>query len=122
MKRRCSPWLDWNTLNLIHQKSDVYKRHKLGEVSREQFNKFRNMTNKQVLKAKNSYYKHAFESPQQNLRQNWKLIKFLMGGHKSNKNHISLNINNETISDPSIIAEQFKTFFSQIATNLGDNF
>ena len=99
----------------------MYKRYKLGEISREQFNTIRNITNKQVLKAKNSYFTRAFESSQHNLRQNWNLIKTLMGRKKSNNNQISLNINDETVTDPSVIAEQFNTFFSQVATNLDGN-
>ena len=70
------------------------------------------------LLAKNSrYYKNLFAKHRDNMKATWKIVNKLLGKNKKSGCK-SLIVNNETITDPSIIANSFNTYFTNVAADI----
>ena len=69
--------------------------------------------------SKKLYYKKYFETNSTNLRNTWRGIKSIINVNQKDKaNPISLLIEDDLITDPSIIANEFNDYFSSIAGKL----
>ena len=74
------------------------------------------MTNRLSRINKSKYYKSFFNEHKTNSKQTWKAVRYLINVKiKSNKQITSLNINNQTETNPKTISEAFNKFFSIIA-------
>ena len=80
------------------------------------FKKFRNLYNTVVRAAKKRYFDSELKKTQNDLRQNWKILKEAIRANKNKSNTVDfLNINGIGTSDPKVIAEQFNLHFSTMA-------
>jgi hypothetical protein len=77
--------------------------------------KYRNLYNQMKRKAKLTYYNELFNKYQYNIRKTWGVINSLIG-RTNDKTTISdsFKVNNENITDPNKIANEFCNFFLQI--------
>ena len=108
-KSQSKPWITSTLLDLIKKKSNYYKLYKLGYISKEVNNSFKNKVNKEVDKAKNSYYLNCFKNAKNDMKKSWELIHFLAGY----QNKSSVN-GGEDIELDFQKAEKFNNFFSNI--------
>ena len=69
-KRLINRWVTPELKKLMAEKSIVFKNFKLGFVSREENNSFRNRVNIEVRKAKNEYFKNCFGSARCDMKNN----------------------------------------------------
>ena len=68
---------------------------------------------------KSKYYKTFFSEHKINSKQTWEALRSLINVKtKSNKQIISLNINNQIETNPNIISDVFNKFFSTIAKDI----
>ena len=61
-KRISKPWVTLEIKRLIKQKSEYFKLYKMGLISRNTNNLFRNKTNSFISKAKSKYYLNLFKN------------------------------------------------------------
>ena len=85
------------------------------------FKKVRNKVNNEVKESKKSYYNNNFHVNSNNSKKTWQAINELTG-RKSNKSTInSIVVDEETISDPKEICNNFNSFFAEIGPQLAMN-
>ena len=117
-KRIKNSWLSPNLKHLINQKCKYYKLFKLGLISRDSNNRFRNKVNSEVRKGKSNYFLYKFEQSILDIKKTWNIIKNLMGC--TNKKNIidSITFAGKEFSEHCDIAEQFNEYFGSVASKL----
>ena len=100
------------TLNKLH--TTKIKKDKT-HPSHIKYIKYRNLYNQMKRKAKLTYYNELFHKYQYNLKKTWGVINSLIG-RTNDKTAISdsFKINNENITDPNKIANEFCNFFTNV--------
>ena len=71
----------------------------------------------ELKNTRNKFYKNLFEKHRNNMKATWRAINKLLGKNKKSGCK-SLIINNETVTDPVIIANSFNTYFTNVATDI----
>ena len=121
-KRAANPWLSPEIKTLINKKCEHFKLYKLGIISKNLNNQFKNKVNCAVRKARNKYFLDAFERSLGDIRKSWNIMKKLLGsGCKKNTIESIISSGNEYFVE-SDICNQFNEHFGSIATNLASNF
>ena len=116
-----NPWVDRSILNLI-KKSQYFKLLRLGIITVEENNYFKNRVNSLISKAKKNYYSSQFEINKNNIRKTWSLIKNIISPNSSKKGSISKIIhNNAEYYNHKDIAEIFNNYFCEIPLELNNN-
>ena len=74
--------------------------------------------------AKKSYYSKRFSQAQNDIKSTWNTINELLGKSKSSDAlpRSFLNENNDEVSDPKLIANNFNDFFVNVGPNLAKKF
>ena len=118
-KRIINPWITPNITKLIKAKSQYFKLFKLGFVTSEENNSFKNRVKTILDKAKHAYYKNLFVNNKNNISKTWSIIKNITSSVISSKIPIRriIHDNCEFINNDEI-AEMFNQYFCQIAKNL----
>ena len=117
-KRILNPWIGSELLREIRLKSDYYKQFRLGLISRQTNNRFKNRVNKSIDLAKKLYYQNCFNLYKNDAIKSWKTIHKLMGTKKSDTSVKELIINGLSYTDDLEIADKFNEYFTQIGSNL----
>ena len=104
----------------LNRKHELFRQCKNGIVTFDHHNSFKNnfTTTLRLLKINSSRKK--FTECFNNSRDTWKTLNSLIRCKNTSKD-VTLNHNGSSISDPSVIAEVFKHYFSNIAYNLDCN-
>lgn len=114
------PWITNHHIILIKQKSEYFKLYKLGIISKNVNNDFKNKINSILRNAKNRYFQDIFSSQNVNTRKKWKTVNYLMGRSRKETRFDSVLFENISYP-PCEISEKFNDFFSSIARNLDLN-
>ena len=109
------PWLTSDLLNLIKTKSQQCKLYKLGFISKEANNRYKNWLTAKLRKAEHDYYIQRFHDLRSDAKNYWKTIKNLMGTHKKQKSDLS---SGDDLNTSFLRAEDFNNFFSSIGNSL----
>ena len=120
IKRLNKPWLDRAILRLIKTKSYYFKLCRLGIISKQVNNSFKNKVNKSIELAKNNYFKSAFERINNDMKLGWRFMNNLMNRNTTKFEVKKLIINGMSFETDSDIAEKFNLFFTKIAENLNN--
>ena len=98
----------WNTTNPESRKQ-----------LHEYFKNYRNLTVTLTRISKEKYYKSFFEDNKKDSKKVWEGIWSIINvKNEKSSNNISLNIDNETITDDLTISNHFNNFFTSVAKNL----
>ena len=85
----------------------------------ESFKNYRNLTITLTRISKEKYYKSFFEDNKKDSKKVWEGIRSINNvKNEKSSNNISLNIDNETITDDLTISNHFNNFFTSVAKNL----
>ena len=120
-KRINNPWLTPVIKAMIKEKSTQYKLFRMGIISRDANNRFRNNVNREVRHAKSTYYINRFNLYKHDLRKNWDLLRNLLGSKKKSNFVEELVSDGITFTSQTDIVEKFNDFFTSIANNLDRN-
>lgn len=115
-----NPWITNYVKNLIKYKSQYFKLFKLGIISKECNNKFKNKVTSAVREAKDNYYQNLFSCNASNSKTKWKNLNYIMGNTNKPSPLEKLNFNDEVVSDKEI-PEKLNEYFSDIGENLNLN-
>ena len=102
---------------------DFHKKKAIKFNSRYHWSKYQNLRNRVNIKmklAKSHFYQCEFQNccRSSDLKKTWALINSL-SGKKNKSSHIDeIVVNNNTISDPTAIAESFNDYFVNIGPKL----
>ena len=120
-KRISKPWITLEIKRLIKQKSEYFKLYKMGFISRDANNLFRNKTNSIISKAKSKYYLNLFNKCKTDMKKSWGIVNNLMGKNKTSNSIKEMIFDDELCTDISTITEKLNNFFSTIADKLDDS-
>ena len=121
LNRIDKPWLSSELLRMVKLKSEYVRLYKLGVISKETNNRFKNLVTTKIRKAEYSYYLNKFKNFGNNTKQSWNILKKLTGanhGNKNSKGFFESNIYEEKLSK----VQNFNRFFSNIGSVLDSRF
>ena len=116
-----NPWFTPELKELINQKSIYFTMYRLGIISKQENNCFKNKIKCKIEEAKISYYKKLFETNFGNARLTWETLNKLMDRRSSEKLPKSVMRNNIEIFDDKYVANIFNDYFSNIPLQLDEN-
>ena len=121
-KRLDNPWLTQRIHKLVKIKSSYFKLFKLGLITKEENNRFKNRVKSIVDQSKIDYYKNMFHINRNNIVKTWSTIKLVISKYHSKKQPVKKLIidNIEYINDQEI-ANVFNNYYSNIAIELDQN-
>jgi len=85
------------------------------------YKNYRNIYNSLVRLSKKMYFEQNFETHKKNPKKTWDLLKEAANLNKSNDTIEQLIINNELITDPTKIANEFNRFFVKIGVQISES-
>ena len=119
-KKALNPWCTPSIQHIINLKSKFFELLKLGLVTKEENNNFKNKIKKIIDKCKTNFYKREFMRVRGDLRKTWDFIHSLTST-KNYKIISQITSNGQEITSPEIISEIFNDYFNNIALNLASN-
>jgi len=85
------------------------------------FKTYRNTYNKLVRASKKMYFASELEANAKNLKKTWQTLNQALCKSKKTNPILSLNVNDQPISDPKLVADTFNLFFTSIAEKISSN-
>ena len=120
-KRFEKPWLTGALLNSIKAKSKYFKQYKLGFIQHEHYRCYRNTLTTTIRKAKENYFKTAFDGCHADMKKTWLLIKRLINRNNPKKSIKSVVVDDDELNDDADISEAFSKYFSTVANTLEES-
>ena len=108
-------------LNFIRTKSNYLKLFRLGVISKNMKNKYKNILTSVIRNAKSNYYNDVFLRCKGNIRKTWSFIREISGKQNSKHDIKSLIFDNRIVNSHGEMAEIFNNFFSTVAADLANN-
>ena len=118
------PWISTALKNSIKQKHKLYQRFLFDQTPHnEMFYKAnRNKLKALIRKSEINYYQNIFSDRENNIKDMWKHLRFLLNLNKNNsqnkKSLSKLNINGKTTTEDKNIANAFNEYFADVGCNL----
>ena len=111
------PWITSDLRSMIKQKHNLFSQYRMGSVDFSFYNNFKNLVNKKLRACKREFFVNKFNNACNSSRSMWKSLRVLIGS-KGNKPSIKLNIGEDEIDDPLIVASEFNEYFTGIANEI----
>ena len=121
LKRLKAPWMTDKLLNCIKQKHKFYSMFKRGLLSKQFYNKYKNLLTFAIRKSKEQYFQNSFEQADGNPSKMWKIINDFMSKSKSSSPISILDENNCTVNEPHQVANSLNSTFVNISQQLRSN-
>jgi len=120
---KLTPWITHGIMRSIRKRDNLKKRIlrtlQPSDNQISHFKTYRNVLTKCIKTAKYNYYKQKINNSGNNYKNIWNCINEVSGYRQRKYNKIQcLKINNQNISDPSEIAEQFNDHFINIGIEM----
>ena len=117
-KHFINSWMTKPILELIEAKAHYFYLYKIGAVTLQENNLFKNRVTNIVRNEKIKYQRRLFDKNRNDSRKTWKLINSLLA--KNTKNNIikQIMVNNTFIDNDDLMAETFNEYFCSIGNNL----
>ena len=113
------PWIDREIKNKIKKRQNYLLLYKLGKVSRQAFNAYRNMVTAAIRKKRREYFKNKFVALKGNLKGTWKIINEIIRPNVKLSNQlISLRVGSEISDEPLFVSNEFNNYFSTVGSNI----
>lgn len=120
-KMHKKPWMTKAIYKSITTKNKLFKRYiSTSKVeAHNKYKKYRNKLNHIILAAKTMHYNNQAIKHRSNPREIWNLINDITQNKRTHKREkIQLKENKVVIENPSLIANKFNTFFSEIGSKM----
>jgi hypothetical protein len=116
-----SKWITSSLLKSINYKNKLYRKflRSPSEANRLIFTKYKNSLTTILRSAKQAYFSNQFEKEKNNTRNTWKVINSVLKNNTSIRIS-SINVNDQSINNPLLIAEHYNDFFVNIGPTLAD--
>jgi len=119
-KRLNKPWLSAGLMKSIRTKSRYFKLYKLGLISRELNNKYKNQLTKLLRTAKRLYYLTKFRQCTGDASGTWKLIRKILSSNNTDKSVKQLVVEGSILDSETNISEAFNDYFVSISSALDE--
>jgi len=116
---RCKkPWISPQLKECIDRKYELFRQFKLGIVSLQLYNTFKNQVTRMIRKAKNRFFLDRFRSNSNDARETWKSINSLVGRVNKKSGPVEILSGSNLENNPQTIAQCFNSYFTHIADDL----
>lgn len=124
--KKCN-WMTMDIIHLIEKKDNVYKIHKLTDPDAAEYHlqslelkSLITQIKKAIRNAKKLYYDNLFENFKNDIKATWRTIGEILSRTKKKKSFPSLfkDEKNNIITDKTLIANKFNSFFASIGSDL----
>ena len=120
-KAIAKPYITTEIKNLIKEKHKLQRKYAKYPITYgDAFRNIRNQVTTAIRNAKSNYYKNKLKENSGNSRKTWQVLNTILNRHPNELSN-DFTINDEQISDPSVIANGFNNHFSNVAKNLIGN-
>ena len=116
-----NPWFSPYLKELVKHKSIYFNMFRLGIISKQENNSFKNKIKCKIEEAKNSYYKKLFENNMCNARLTWETLNKLMNRRCSENLPNGIMRNDIEVVDEKEMANVFNDYFSSLPLQLDEN-
>jgi hypothetical protein len=111
------------TKGLLISRDNKEKLHKhaINNPVSENLNKYksyRNIYNSLIRASKKLYFTSSLKNNEKKPRKTWDTLREIIGNNKSTNKIESITTNNTTLTDPTHIAEEFNSFFTNIGQSI----
>ena len=115
------PWITPGLHKLIESKSKYFQLYKLGIVSKQENNTFKNKITAKIRKARRDYISGEFEKSKFNVKKTWDAIYSLLQRNRPNSTISRIKHEGREISKSQEIADIFNKYFNEIGSKLDEN-
>lgn len=122
VKGRHLPWIKGELISLFKQRDEAWKRYRTTKDLSD-WNIYKCLRNKCktfTRNAKSNYYKDSLSTDFKNPKQFWRKINTIMN-RPAGSPITHLNINNEIIREPQLVADAFSQHFSKVGSSFTYN-
>ena len=120
-KRLMKPWITPGIMKSIKTKSSYFKLLKLGLITKQFNDNYRNKLTTIIRKSKLTFYSKAFENCKSNMKQTWSLIKNIANNSNDRISIKKILIDDVEITSEPRMAEVFNEYFANVAIRLDSN-
>ena len=117
-----SPWMSSGLIKSVKEKNRLFKLYQLKIISYSRYSSYSNRLKTVIKAAKKSYYENYFSNFKQNLKKSWETINTLTNMKKRTplSKKTSLLIDGVVTNDSKRVANDFNSFFTNIASTLDE--
>ena len=116
------PWLNKSLRASIVKKMSIQSQlDPDNDTLHEEYKKYKNNVTSLLRNAELLYYSEQLETNKHDIAKSWKIIKDITGLSSSKSTNVFFNINGITVSDKTIIAQEFNNFFVNIGPELANS-
>ena len=118
-----TPWVTTGLLVSVRKKNRLYKKYRTNPtIYREwKYKEYKNKLNHLIRIAKRTYYDTKFEQAKTDLKTTWKLINEVINVRKKKLFYpTSFKVNNNSISNPKKIVDEFCKYFTNVGISLAN--
>ena len=120
-KKAMNPWFTPELCKLVQTKSVYFDMMRIGAISKQENNIFKNKCKSAIHKAKSAYYKNLLERNFGNMRSTWTILNSLMNNNRKASSLDCIIQDSAEIRDDSMIASVFSDYFYNITAQLNSN-
>ena len=118
--RERKSWLPTELIYSIKIKNKLYRKYLKNptDLNKDNYKAYKNTLNRKLREAEKQHYTHLIDQNKKNPRKSWQVIKEIIGKKSQNESSHEFKINEDLVSDPRIISNQFNQFFTNVGPNL----
>jgi len=115
------PWINNNLIDCIKYKYVLFRKFKRGLITFQRYNSYKNVLTKLIRRSKSRYYFNKFNACRNNPKATWQTINNIMSRNRSQSTVREIRDGCRVLGEPVDIANNFNSYFSDIATSLDSN-
>ena len=124
-KHKKQPWMTTGILKSIQTKSKLYKQkantRQNQNLINEKYNNYRNLLNKIIRAAKNSYWHKSFSESKNDMKQTWQNINNILQKTRNKRNFPNMfKDGDQSYSIPKDISNAFNNYYVNLGPNLAN--
>ena len=118
-KRLSNPWITNDLFKCMKKRSSYFKSLKLGQITVQMYNAYRNHVTKAIRDSKKTYYSNIFDNSSNDPKKTWSTIKEILG-HKGSSGVEKLVEDGSEICHAREIAQIFNCYFATVGSKLAE--
>ena len=120
-RKAMNPWFTHDLSELIKKKSTYFELYRLGAITKEENNRFKNKVKSKIDKAKNNYYNNLLKNNFGNIRFMWETLNSLMNRQSKDRSPGCILEGSREIYEDEEIANVFNNYFTNVPLELDEN-